>query len=139
MALSAPVKLAAKRIVVIDDDPITCDIVAATLGAAGYRVDVVHDGDDALESIYGATTDLVILDCNLPGKAGMVVLRDIRNDHMLKSLPVIMLTSRTSDWHARLAFETGASAYIKKPFDPAELVILVARALTGASLPQRAL
>lgn len=118
-----------KRIVIIDDDPIICDAVAATLTDAGYLVDIVDDGRDAMEAIYAAETDLVILDCNLPGRPGMVVLNDIRSSEILGTLPVVMLTGRTSDWHARIALNAGASAYVKKPFDPAELTIVVTKLL----------
>lgn len=127
----------AKRIVVIDDDPMVSEMVATTLSNAGYRIDVVADGSDAMDAIYEAETDLVILDCNLPGRPGMVVLDDIRRSAALQSLPVVMLTGRTSDWHAKVALNAGASAYLKKPFDPAELTVVVTKLLSGIDLANR--
>ncbi len=128
-----------KRIVLVDDDPIVGEIVSETLSAAGFRVDVVSDGRDALDAIYAEETDLVILDCNLPGRPGMVLLADIRQSVILKSVPILMLTSRTSQWHAQIALDNGANAYLKKPFDRTDLIVVVTKLLSGLGIVQRAI
>jgi len=66
--------------------------------------------------------DLVILDCNMPGQGGVMVLRDMRRHAELAHVPVLMLTARTSDADERIARYAGADDYLTKPVDLVELV-----------------
>lgn len=121
------------RIVIVDDDELLCQIVARTLEPAGHVVVAVRDGDDALESLWENGPDLAILDCALPGKTGLTILREIRQSAMFTSLPVLILTARRSEWHAKMAITAGANEYLRKPFEPAVLVGTVNRLIAGAA------
>lgn len=121
------------RIVMVDDDELMCTIVARTLAPHGHVVVPVRDGEDAVDALWANSPDLVILDCALPGKAGLAVLRDIRDSAMFTELPVLILTARRSEWHARVAMEAGADDYMRKPFELPELVAKVDQMLAAAS------
>lgn len=122
------------RIVIVDDDELLCQIVARTLTPLGHVVMAVRDGDDALEALWEYGPDLAILDCALPGKTGLTILREIRDSAMFATLPVLILTARRSEWHAKMAITAGASDYIRKPFDATELTDTVERLLAAAAV-----
>ncbi|WP_421020751.1 response regulator transcription factor, partial [Klebsiella pneumoniae] len=82
----------------------------------------VRDGDDAVDVLWECGPDLAILDCALPGKTGLAILREIRQSAMFQTLPVLILTARRSEWHAKLAMEAGANDYVRKPFNPGALI-----------------
>ena len=118
------------KIVIVDDDELICTIVARTLQPSGHTVVPVRDGDDALDTLWEHGPDLIILDCALPGKTGLTILREIRQSAMFGTLPVLILTARRSEWHAKVAMEAGASDYVRKPFDADELIAKVDHLLT---------
>ncbi|WP_260598809.1 response regulator transcription factor [Sphingomonas endolithica] len=113
------------RIIIADDDEIVGEIVRDTLLANGHGVGLVTDGDEALRVVKARRPDLLILDCNMPGTSGVLVLRELRNTPALFDLPVMMLTARRSSQDVDLAMFAGADAYVKKPFDPEALVFQV--------------
>ncbi|GAA4777733.1 hypothetical protein GCM10023219_27230 [Stakelama sediminis] len=107
------------RIVLIDDDPMIHDLVGLSLDQK-HSVKAVAEGEDAIEAIHTVQPDLIILDCALPDLPGNVILSDIRGSELLKTIPVLVLTARRSEWHRRAMLDLGADDYISKPFDPAE-------------------
>ena len=121
------------RIVIVDDDELFCQIVARTLAPLGHMVVTVRDGDDALEALWANGPDLAILDCALPGKTGLTILREVRESAMFGKLPVIILTARRSEWHAKMAMTAGADAYVRKPFEPDDLIATIERLLAAAA------
>ena len=121
------------RIIIADDDDIVGEIARDALIDAGHGVGLVTDGAEALNVIRARKPDLVILDCNMPGMGGVLVLREMRNSVDLCDTPVLMLTARTSRQDENLARFAGANAYMKKPFDPEELAFRVDEILAGRS------
>ena len=119
------------RILVVDDDPLMCDIIAATLEDA-YELAIVTDGLDVRERMWAVDPDLVILDCNLPGRPGMMVLEDIRTSASNAAIPVMMLTGRQGNWTqsaaARLARHDGQTAVVM----PASSCVTASRNSAGA-------
>ena len=113
------------RIIVADDDEIIGEIVCEALIASGHGAGLLSNGADALKTIKARKPDLVILDCNMPEMSGILVLREMRNSPALCDIPVLMLTGRTSDSDQDLARYQGADDYMRKPFDPEELVFRV--------------
>ena len=85
-----------------------------------------HTGDKALEKIQEEKPDLVILDINLPKKSGIEICKELRET---SSLPVIMLTAKTSEIDKIVGFEVWADDYIEKPFSPRELSARIASIL----------
>jgi two-component system alkaline phosphatase synthesis response regulator PhoP len=121
----------AARILVVDDDADLRDAIAFTLGGAGFAVATAADGPAALATIGTARPDLVVLDVMMPGPSGIEVCRQLREDPRTASLPVVLLTARTSPAFRYAGLATGANRHVLKPFDPADLVALV-RELLGA-------
>ena len=120
----------AARILVVDDDADLRDAIAFTLSEAGFAVGEAADGPAALATIGAARPDLVVLDVMMPGPSGIEVCRQLREDPSTASLPVILLTARTSPAFRYAGLATGANRHVLKPFDPADLVALV-RELLG--------
>ena len=111
-------------VLMIDDDPLIADVVRAALKPLGYTVGVVSDGRAVLEIVEFKRPALVILDCAMPLMPGIEVLRRIRTSRTASSVPVLMLTARSSA-DREIGMRAGASFYMKKPFDADQLAAVV--------------
>jgi Response regulators consisting of a CheY-like receiver domain and a winged-helix DNA-binding domain len=120
-------------IVIVEDDEIVGAMVGDSLATRGHCVELVTSGDDALETIRECHPDLIVLDCALPGKSGLLVLKDLRESATFQSTPVLVMSARRSDWYVNLALNEGADDYVKKPFHPAEIVQRIETLLGRAS------
>ena len=107
------------RILVADDEQDILDAVAYALRAEGYDVDVVTDGEAALQAAQREEFDVVVLDVLMPGLSGTEVCRRIRADSIV---PIVMLTAKDAEVDRVLGLEVGADDYVTKPFSIAELV-----------------
>ncbi|WP_039918093.1 response regulator transcription factor [Cellvibrio mixtus] len=118
------------RILIVEDNVALADELTADLKRAGYAVDWLADGRDAL--IQGAIEpyDLILLDLGLPGKSGLDILREWRATQMLR--PVLILTAR-DHWAERIeGLKAGADDYLTKPFHPEELQLRIQALLRRA-------
>src|SRR5688572_28475648 len=86
-----------KRVVVADDDPDIVDILTFNLEAAGYAVQSAADGEAARDLILSTLPDLVVLDVMMPKMDGLEVLTILKAQAQTRSIPVVMLTAKTSD------------------------------------------
>jgi DNA-binding response OmpR family regulator len=121
-----------QKILVVDDDRMTVDLVKLYLERGGFAVLQAYDGREALEQARTATPDLVILDLMLPQVDGLDVC------HMLREhsrVPIIMLTARTTEADKLVGLNLGADDYVTKPFSPHELVARV-RAVLRRMIPE---
>lgn len=120
------------HILVADDEPHIGRIIKMKLEQGPFTVTLAYDGQEALDFVNsGEKIDLVLLDLMMPKLSGLDVLRSIRAQDHLKSLPCIILTAGGDAKHERDALELGATQFLTKPFSPKKLYALVAR-LTGA-------
>lgn len=124
-------------IIYAEDDPLMGEIVRETLAEDGHIVGIVPDGNQALAAIKAKKPDLVILDCSMPELPGVEVLRKLRLSPEFYDMPVLMLTARTSINDMDLAFQAGADDYLKKPFEPAELLNAVEDLLKASNRKPR--
>jgi DNA-binding response OmpR family regulator len=125
------------RVLVVDDEPMVREVVAAYLAREGFAVDEAGDGERALELIGQTHPDLVVLDVMLPKLDGFSVLSKLRR---IADVPVILLTARTEEPDRVLGLELGADDYVVKPFSPRELaarVRSVLRRARGTAAPSR--
>lgn len=107
-------------IMVVDDDQDLAEMLGIVLNGAGYEVDLVNHGDQALEEFRTNTPDLVLLDVMLPGIDGIEICRQIRAESMV---PIVMLTAKSDSHDVVLGLEAGADDYMVKPFrHPSELI-----------------
>ena len=111
------------RILVAEDETRIASFIEKGLRSAGYGVETVADGVDALALARSGEFDLMLLDLGLPGLDGLEVLRRLRAD--ADSLPVIILTARDSAADTVAGFEGGANDYVAKPFRFDELLARV--------------
>ncbi len=108
------------RILVVEDEPAISDAVSYALREAGYDVDAVGDGDDALAHARMQTYDLMVLDLLLPGLPGIEVCNTLRAEQ--SDLPIVILTARDTELDRIHGLDSGADDYVTKPFSVAELV-----------------
>ena len=111
-----------RRVVLIEDEPNIIEAIRFLLTRDGWQVETHSDGIDALDVIRAAEPDLVILDLMLPGRSGMDILRDLREEDALKELPVLMLTARGQMRDREMAEKAGVSRFMTKPFSNAEVM-----------------
>ena len=125
-----------RKILVVDDDPRIVALVRAYLVKQGYDVVAAHSGPEALEKAAKEQPDLVVLDLMLPGLDGLEVARRLRD---AGSVPILMLTARSSVADRVRGLLQGADDYLPKPFAPAELVARVQSILRRVPVPERRL
>jgi DNA-binding response OmpR family regulator len=110
------------RVLLIEDEPNIIEAIRFILSREGWRVDTHSNGEDAVEMVRSKTPDVVILDVMLPGRSGYDILREMREDPALASLPVLMLTARGQSKDREMAERAGASRFMTKPFSNAEVL-----------------
>ncbi|OGF13822.1 MAG: DNA-binding response regulator [Candidatus Eisenbacteria bacterium RBG_16_71_46] len=126
----------ADLVMVIEDEKEIRDLVRYNLERAGFRVAVAADGEEGLQRIFASRPDAVVLDLMLPGRNGLELLRELRDEPTTLDLPVLVLTARAAEMDKLLGFERGADDYLTKPFSPRELVARI-QALLRRSRPAR--
>ena len=105
------------RILVVDDDPFMIELETALLEEAGYEVVALDSAEEALAKIKNLEPDCVITDLVMPGVAGMQLLKNIKDNHSLSELKVIVLSSKSFEFDKRQAMQFGADRFIIKPID----------------------
>jgi two-component system alkaline phosphatase synthesis response regulator PhoP len=126
-----------KKVLVVDDDAKTVELVKLYLNRDGYRVLTAYNGNDALQLARESQPDLIVLDLMLPGISGLDVCRSLRKE---SDVPIIMLTALTTDDDRLTGLDLGADDYVTKPFSPRELaarVRAVLRRLPGERGPDK--
>jgi two-component system phosphate regulon response regulator PhoB len=118
-----------QRVVVVEDEKDLMKLVAYNLRQAGYAVEPVLTGEEALEAVARARPDLMILDLMLPGISGLEVCRRLKSEPETREVPVLILTARGHEMDRIAGFELGADDYVTKPFSVRELVLRVSAIL----------
>ena len=111
------------RILVVEDEEALALGIRDALLHAGYEAEVAHDGNAALETLKRGEFDLIVLDIMLPGRSGLEVLRELRQER--HDVRVVVLTALADESDVVRGFELGADDYMAKPFSPRELVARV--------------
>ena len=114
-----------RSILVVEDEPDIAEVIQYNLAREGYRVDIVGDGEHALERIVREAPDLVLLDLMLPGLDGVELCRRLKEDPVTRPIPVIMVTAKGEESDVVLGLGVGADDYVAKPFSPRELTARV--------------
>jgi two-component system phosphate regulon response regulator PhoB len=114
--------VAAKRLLLVEDDRALADLVSFHFERAGYNVTRTGDGEEALILVEEVKPDLILLDWMIEGISGIEVCRRLRRRASTANLPIMMLTARGEESDRVRGLETGADDYITKPFSPRELV-----------------
>ncbi len=139
LALVEPLELPVAQndqdlILVVDDSINVRRFVAMTLERNGYRVEEAKDGLDALEKVQaGLIPQAVICDLEMPRMDGYGFLANVKSIDYAKHVPVLMLTSRSSQKHRKIAMNLGASAYFGKPFSETEILATLKELIIDSS------
>jgi CheY-like chemotaxis protein len=121
-----------QRILVVDDDPVILRLLQVNFRLEGYDVQTASRGDEALRLARERPPDIIVLDVMMPGIDGYEVCRSLKEDPATADAPVIFLSARAQDADRDQGYALGVVAYVTKPFDPAQLVDVVRRALSDA-------
>jgi len=120
-------------VLVADDDRDILEYVRLRLELAGYEVLTASTGEEALTLALEHRPQLAVLDLVMPKLNGMELIRHIRQEPGLSSMPVIVLSAHVGQWDVERALEAGADYYLSKPFtDADDLVVRVKQALNQA-------
>jgi two-component system chemotaxis response regulator CheY len=104
---------------IVDDSTVMRKIVERSLRQAGLDTLVVHEagsGTEGIEVLRTQTVDLILSDINMPSMDGLEFLRQIRAQNLAPGVPVVMITTESSEEHVKQAILSGAQGYIRKPF-----------------------
>ncbi len=112
-------------ILAVDDSPSMRKMVSFTLLGAGFQVVEAIDGVDAFEKAQLQTFDLVLTDQNMPRLDGLGLTRKLREHPKFKTIPILMLTTESSDLMKQAGRAAGATGWLVKPFDPARLIEVI--------------
>lgn len=119
------------RILIVDDDVTIQQLLEVNLELEGYEVQIAGNGEDALRQVGEWRPDLVLLDVMMPKLDGREVCRRIKSSPDTAGTPIVFLSARAQDMDVNAGLELGASAYVRKPFDPVELLEVIEKVLAG--------
>jgi two-component system phosphate regulon response regulator PhoB len=121
------------RVLIVEDEAVILRLLEVNFRLAGFEVETAARGEEALAKAAASPPDVAILDIMLPGLSGIEVCQRLRAAPETAAVPVIMLSARTQDEERERSYALGVVAYVTKPFEPAELVEVVRRALDAPS------
>jgi response regulator RpfG family c-di-GMP phosphodiesterase len=113
-----------RRVLVIDDDELLCELIRTTFELEGFEVDTAHDVIEAERVLTRSRPDAILLDIGLPGIDGVFYLERLRETPHTSRIPIVAISG--SEEAGRAASAAGAQAFVRKPFSPLELLGLVA-------------
>ena len=115
------------RVLIVEDEPNIIESLSFVLTREGFEVASVLDGEAAVKALRNDPPDLMILDVMIPRLNGFEVLKVVKSDPSLKSIPVIVLTAKGQLQDRRLAEEIGSDGFMTKPFSNRDIVEQVRR------------
>lgn len=121
------------RIVIAEDAPHMMRLLEMTLRKAGHTWTACTNGDAALAAVQTEKPDAAILDIIMPGMDGLAVLSALKRAPETAGIPVIMLTARGQTLTRQQAEESGAAAFLTKPFSPTELLATIEKLICKSS------
>lgn len=118
-----------KSILIVDDSASIRQMLGFTLKSAGYEVDEAPSGQDALAKSQRRNYNLIFTDQNMPGMDGLTLIKTLRATATYRSVPILMLTTESSDAMKQAGRAAGATGWLVKPFDPVKLLEVVRKVL----------
>lgn len=115
------------RILTVDDSRTILAMLHHTLSNAGFEVLQAEDGQQGLDVLGNETVDVVITDINMPVMNGIDFIRNVRSSGRFNSLPILILTTETSQDKRDEGRAAGGTGWIVKPFDPEKLISVIHR------------
>ena len=112
------------NVLIVDDSSSMRAIIRKIMKVSGFNIGELleaADGKEAIKVLTDEWVDLVLADINMPNMNGLELISEMKKDEMLKSIPVVMVTTEGSEKRIQESMKLGASGYIKKPFLPEEI------------------
>ncbi|HMV16731.1 MAG TPA: response regulator [Zoogloea sp.] len=119
----------AKTVLTVDDSASIRQMVSFTLKSAGYEVVEAVDGMDGLDKAKTRSCNLVLTDQNMPRMDGLSLIKTLRGMPQYRSVPILMLTTESSDTMKSQGRAAGATGWLVKPFDPQKLIEVVKKVI----------
>lgn len=119
------------KVLIAEDDANIVESLSFVLGRAGFEVSSALDGDEALHRLHDNRPDVMVLDLMLPKRNGFEVLKAVKADPALRSLPVMVLTAKGQPQDRRLVEQIGVEGFLTKPFSNTDVVEAVRRLAQG--------
>lgn len=139
-ARQVPIKVPSRQlestgpfILIIEDSPTTRKVISMVLGRKGYFLQESINGKEALQQLEERVPDLILLDAMLPDMSGYDILVQLKKAEKFKDIPVVMLTAKSGATDRQKGMQSGAVAYLTKPFDPDKLLSTVAQYIPASS------
>jgi DNA-binding response OmpR family regulator len=124
-----------KRVLVIEDERDIADLISLHLSDGNFSVRIARDGHSGLQEATSQRWDLIVLDLRLPGVDGLEICRRLRRES--EQVPILMVTSKSSELDRVVGLEVGADDYVTKPFSILELMARVKAIMRRAEAPRR--
>ena len=105
------------RILIVDDDELTCKLMSRILDIYGYTTIAVNSGEEALEFVKNKPVDIILVDFMMPEMNGIEFCQRLKNNPLTSSIIVILLTASTDSYLDDATTEAGVDGFIRKPFD----------------------
>ncbi|GLT23591.1 transcriptional regulator [Zoogloea oryzae] len=119
----------AKTVLTVDDSASIRQMVSFTLKSAGYEVVEAVDGMDGLDKAKSRACNLVLTDQNMPRMDGLSLIKSLRSMPQYRTVPILMLTTESSDAMKSQGRAAGATGWLVKPFDPQKLIEVVKKVI----------
>jgi DNA-binding response OmpR family regulator len=117
------------RVLLVDDDEDVRHMTRVSLGFEGFDVSEAADGTAGVAAVRAQRPDAIVLDVMMPGRDGIDVLRELREDAELADLPIVLLTAKAGAHAEQEGWDAGATAYLTKPFTGTALANTLRRLL----------
>jgi len=118
------------HILIVEDDAYIAKLLGVRLEHSGHSIIWASDGNQAIARARTHAPDLILLDVTLPGMDGLTVLKHLKQNQATHHIPVMMLTAQTDGISVLTGMDSGADAYLTKPFDFADLLRRIEACLT---------
>ena len=109
------------NILIVEDDPAILELISYSIKVKGYKAIESSSAEHASHLLSNLVPNLIIIDWMLPGASGIELIKNIKLNARLNSIPLILLTAKSQEEDKMLGFESGIDDYITKPFSPNEL------------------
>ncbi len=111
-----------KRVLIVEDDHDINELIRYNLEREGFEVLSLYDGEQVVDIVATRKPDLILLDLMLPGRDGLDICRELKNELATKKIPIIMITAKGTESDVVVGLSLGADDYIPKPFSPQVLL-----------------
>jgi len=112
------------NVLIVDDSKSMRGVIKKIISISGFKADQCFEagnGNTALEILAENWVDVIMSDINMPEMNGFELLEELKNDDLLRNIPVVVITTESSEDRMKYAFSLGAKGFIKKPFLPEEV------------------